>query len=385
MRSKSAFLTLLIFLVSTLAYVACGRQKLEWKGTITEKNGVVIVKNPKEPLYENAEFNIVQDLKIGQPLGKPEYMFSQIMSLEVDARGNIYAAESKENHIRVFDRKGIYLRTIGRPGQGPGEFTFPDNVHVNQAGEIMASDEGSRSIKYFSPDGKYLRQYLLKAFSVVKLDYDSADVFYIMDFSMEPPGFKLFRLDSRTGESSSLATWTLPLPPDLKRASIFDPIMSFAVMPDDRLLYGCPTEGYEIQIFSPQGRLEKKIIKDWDPQPVMAKEKEAILSERKRRFPSDQIQLDFPKFHPPYRVVKSDDLGRIIVHVYSEYSVEPSQETETFFDVFDNEGRYIARFHYPFKTLIEKPMLWRGGKFYTIEQDQDGYIYIVRYAVEFKF
>jgi hypothetical protein len=375
----------LIFLVSTLAYVACGRQKLKWKGTIIEKDGVVIVKNPKEPLYENAEFNIVQDLKIGQQAGKPEYMFSQITSLEVDAKGNIYAAESKENHIRVFDKKGVYLRTVGRTGQGPGEFTFPRHVHVNLAGEIMATDEGSRSVKVFSPDGSYLRQYLLKTFYPMEMDYGWGDVFYIMDFSMEPPGFKLFRLDSRTGESSSLATWTIPLPPDMKRASSFDPIMSFAVMPDDRLLYGCPTEGYEIQVFSPQGRLEKRILKDWDAQPVTAKEKEAILSELKKRFPSDQIQLDFPKFHPPYRVVKSDDLGRIMVHVYSEFTIEPSQETETLFDVFDNEGRYIARFHYPFKTLIEKPMLWRAGKFYTIEQDKDGYLYIVRYAVEFKF
>jgi len=385
MRSKSAFLTLLIFLVSTLAYVACCRQKLEWKGTITEKDGVVIVKNPKEPLYENAEFNIVQDLKIGQPSGKPEDMLSEIREIEVDANGNIYAVEFKENHIRVFDRNGLYLRTIGRPGQGPGEFGEPGNVHVNPAGEVMATDGGSQSVKVFSPDGTYLRQYFLKAFYPVKMDYSrEGDLLYVMTFSMEPPGFQLFRLDSRTGESLSLATWPMPLP-DPKRASIFDPIMSFAVMPDDRLLYGCPTEGYEIQIFSPQGRLEKKIFKDWDPQPVMAQEKEAILSEMKKRSPSNQPPLDFPKFNPPYRVVKSDDLGRIIVHVYSEYAAEPSQKTETLFDVFDNEGRYIARFHHPFKTLIEKPMLWKGGKFYTIEQDEDGYLYIVRYAVEFKF
>jgi hypothetical protein len=382
MRLKSIFLALLIILVSTLAYVACGRQKLEWKGTITEKDGVVIVKNPKEPLYENSEFNIVQDLKIGQPSGKPEYMFSQITSLEVDAKGNIYAAEAKENHIRVFDKKGVYLRTVGRPGQGPGEFTFPRHVHVNPAGEIMATDEASRSVKVFSPEGNYLRQYLLKTFYPMEMDYGGGDVFYIMDFSREPPGFQLFRLDSRTEESAQLAVWAIP---KMSRATVFEPIMSFAVMLDDRLLYGCPTEGYEIQIFSPQGHLEKKIIKDWDPQPVMAKEKEAILSELKKRYPSDQIQLDFPKFHPPYRVVKSDDSGRIIVHVYSEYTAEPSQKTESRFDIFDRDGRYLASFSYPFKTLIEKPMLWKAGKFYTVEQDEEGYLYIVRYTVEFKF
>jgi hypothetical protein len=372
----------LIILSCLLTTIVCKRQRLEWKGTITEKDGVVIVKNPKDPLYENAEVQIARDLKIGQPSGQPEYLFSQITSLEVDAEGNIYAADSKENHIRVFDKKGVYLRTVGRPGQGPGEFTTPRHVHVNPAGEIMATDEASRSVKVFSPDGSYLRQHLLKTFYPMEMDYGGGDVFYIMDFSMEPPGFKLSRLDSRTEKSLQLAVWAIP---NLSRATVFEPIMSFAVMPDGRLLYGCPTEGYEIQIFSPDGCLEKKIIKDWESQPVTAKEKEAILNELKKRFPSGQIDLEFPNFHPPYRVVKSDDSGRIIVHVHSEFAIEPSQETESLFDVFDREGRYVARFHYPFKTLMEKPMLWRGGKFYTIEQDEDGYLYIVRYAVEFGF
>lgn len=382
MRSKSVFLALLILLVSTMAYVACGRQKLEWKGTITEKNGVVIVKNPKEPLYRNSEFNIVQDLKIGQKAGKPEYMFSQITSLEVDAKGNIYAAESKENHIRVFDEKGVHLRTVGQPGQGPGEFTFPRHVHVNPAGEIMATDEASRSVKVFSPDGNYLRQYLLKTFYPMEMDYGGGDVFYIMDFSMEPPGFQLFRLDSRTEESIQLAVWEIP---KMSRMTVFEPIMSFNVMPDDRLLYGCPTEGYAIQIFSSLGRLERKIFKDWEPQPIRAEVKEAILNDVKKRFPSSQVQLEFPRSYPPYRVVKSDDLGHIIVHVYSEYAADPSQKVESLFDIFDTEGRYQASFTYPFKTLIEKPMLWRGGKFYTVEQDEDGFLYIVRYAADFNF
>jgi hypothetical protein len=84
-------------------------------------------------------------------------------------------------------------------------------------------------------------------------------------------------------------------------------------------------------------------------------------------------------------VVKSDDLGRIIVHAYSEFAADPSYKTESHFDIFDKDGRYLASFSYPFKTLIEKPMLWKAGKFYTVEQDEEGYLSIVRYAVEFKF
>jgi hypothetical protein len=363
---------------------ACKRPQSAWKGTITEEDGIVIVKNPREPLYPDAQVAIVQDLKIGQPSGEPEYMFSQITSIEVDPEGNIYAAEAKESHIRVFDKNGVYLRTIGRSGQGPGEFTLPRHVHVNPSGEIMASDEGSRSVKVFSREGAYLRQYFLKKYYSMEMDYGDGEVFYIMDFSREPLGFQLFRLDSRTEESAQLAVWAMPMP-DPKRASLFDPIMTFAVMPDGRLLYGCPTEGYEFRIFNAEGRLERRIFKDWDPRPVTAREQEAVYNARRERYPSDQIQLVFPKFHPPYRVVRSDDPGQIIVHVFSEFVADPSQRVDSLFDVFDTEGRYLGSFAYPFKTLVEKPMLWKAGKFYTVEQDEDGYLYIVRYAVGFKF
>ncbi len=371
-----------ILLLSACA--ACGGTKGAWEGKITEKDGVVIVSNPKKPLYENAEIKIVQDLKIGVPEGDQEYLFTEITDLAVDDDGNIYAIDLKGDDVRVFDRNGRFLRTIGRPGQGPGEFSGAGNLHVSSNGETMVTSEGSRSIEYFSPTGQYQRQYLLKAFSPVKVDYDSRGVYYVMDFSMEPPGFKLSRLDSRTEESAVLAKWPIPMP-DPKRVSIFDPIMSFAVMPDDRLLYGCPTEGYAILIFDARGHLQKRILKDWDPSPVADKERQAIVNEYKKRNPSNPIQLDFPRFHPPYRVVKCDDSGRLFVLSFSGITDDLSKERETVFDIFDQEGRYIAMIRHQFKALIEKPMLWKGGKFYTVEQDEAGFPSIVRYSASFGF
>jgi hypothetical protein len=47
-----------------------------------------------------------------------------------------------------------------------------------------------------------------------------------------------------------------------------------------------------------------------------------------------------------------------------------------------NNDRKGRRRH--LRTLVESP-LWKAGKLYTVEQDEDGYLYIVRYAVEFKF
>lgn len=43
-------------------------------------------------------------------------------SLAVDAQGRVYVVDSKPAIIKVFTRDGELVRTIGRDGEGPGEF-----------------------------------------------------------------------------------------------------------------------------------------------------------------------------------------------------------------------------------------------------------------------
>ena len=201
-----------------------------------------------------------------------------------------------------------------------------------------------------------------------------------MSYSLTSPGYELYRYDTKSDKAASLALWTLNL--DMSRVSLFDPIMSFSVMPDGQLVYGCPKDGYEIAIFNPQGRLAKKIFREWTPRPVTDREKESILAQRRKNLPAQKVPIDFPKFHAPYYAVNTDDDGHIIVQAFSEYLDDPGQRSESIFDIFDREGRYLAEIRCSLKGLYEKPILWKNGKFYTIEQDEEGYLSIVRYAVE---
>jgi hypothetical protein len=57
--------------------VSCVQQKTEWKGSIEEKDGVRIVKNPKEPMYDEGVFQVEENLSIGIREGNENYMFSQ--------------------------------------------------------------------------------------------------------------------------------------------------------------------------------------------------------------------------------------------------------------------------------------------------------------------
>lgn len=92
------------------------------------------------------------------------------------------------------------------------------------------------------------------------------------------------------------------------------------------------------------------------------------------RTPSD-IKIEFPKHHPAFVHLSLDEDGRIFVKTY-----EKVKDGEGYYyDVFDSEGRYIAKV--PLKT---RPGVWKTDKLYTIEEDEEGYLYIKRYSVEWK-
>lgn len=121
MKTIDKCFSILLFHLILIMAISCSQHKTEWKGTIEEENGVTVVKNSKEPVYGNEVFSIEEDLKIGEVEGDENYMFSQIRYLAVDNAENIYVADTKEMHVKVFDKNGEFLRVIGKAGQGPGE------------------------------------------------------------------------------------------------------------------------------------------------------------------------------------------------------------------------------------------------------------------------
>jgi len=72
----------------------------------------------------------------------------------VDKKGDIYISDSYNHHIKVFDRDGKYLRTIGRKGRGPGDLYRPRIITFSPEDDLVVLENGSLRIQYFSPLGK---------------------------------------------------------------------------------------------------------------------------------------------------------------------------------------------------------------------------------------
>jgi hypothetical protein len=89
--------------------VSFGEQKAKWKGKIETLNGIKVIKNPKEPLYGKDVFSLAEELSIGKAGRGEEYIFSRIRSIAVDEKESIYVLDTKEAHVKVFDKNGDYV------------------------------------------------------------------------------------------------------------------------------------------------------------------------------------------------------------------------------------------------------------------------------------
>lgn len=157
-------------------------QKSIWKGTISNENGVTVIKNPKETMYGADILHLEEGLSIGKAEGKEEFQFTEIRSprsaVAVDDQGNIYVLDVRDCWVKVFDKDGKFLRTVGKKGQGPGEFEGPYQLILSAQNEIIVEELLTRRLTFFSLNGVYLKRVSLVQAGIADINMDSAENIY---------------------------------------------------------------------------------------------------------------------------------------------------------------------------------------------------------------
>ncbi|MCJ7681702.1 MAG: 6-bladed beta-propeller, partial [Candidatus Aminicenantes bacterium] len=146
----------LVFAVVLLCFwAACGTSKTEWTGSSEVLDGVTVVSNPDEPLFGELTLDLEKDLKIGTDTDDNS-MFYRVRGIAVDERGRIFVADMSNYRVQVFDGEGRYVQTIGRSGQGPGEFETHDKLRFGgENGNLYVLDR-FRTLEIFDPNGKFI-------------------------------------------------------------------------------------------------------------------------------------------------------------------------------------------------------------------------------------
>jgi len=347
---------------------ACGREK--WQGTIVKEGDVTVVRNPRKPLFESPVLELEEDLSIGGPQAEGEHVFGRILTFIVDDEGSIYVLDQKDSHIKVFDDAGRYLRTIGRKGQGPGELFMPLTLSLNRTTGELAVLQLSRRISYFKTDGTFLRQQPLKDTMALRGQVDSRGNIYVIDL-VHGDRDSNYVVKKLSPDASMISVMAQAPAPGTDRPNPFMAIPSFQIDRNDALVYGCP-ETYEVQFMAASdGKVFKKIQREYDPVPVTEAEKKDRLAAVP---PGSGITYDFSKFHSAYEGFFMSDLGHLFVRTW-----EKTDDGKVVCDVFDAEGRFLGRI--PLKSYGISIL---KGKYYALEQDEEGYQYVKRYAVSWK-
>jgi hypothetical protein len=139
-----------------------------WKGTIETKDSVQYFHNPKEGLWEKDKTKKLKADRVfalGSLNANEDYLFSWVQQITTDLEGNIFACDSKEHRIQVYNEKGKYLRSIGGKGKGPGELLRPMKTKIGKNGNIYVDDNLNYRISIFNQNGEFKNSFRIDGFS----------------------------------------------------------------------------------------------------------------------------------------------------------------------------------------------------------------------------
>lgn len=372
---KQLYLIFVFILIFSCSPQKIKKERPVWKGTEETIDGVTIIKNPRKPMYDEGVFLLEEELTIGDKEIESGYDFEVITTIRADDNGNIYVLDAKAQQVKVFDESGKYLRNIGRKGQGPGEFSLPSGLHIISKNEIMVSSI-TRRLSFFSLSGKFLRQINNSPdpFPVP----DSSGNFIVKTWNASDGGkivTDLKKLNSDLELIFSIGKLEVESPLGQKKLNAFSTLLYFTVLTDDSIVWGI-NNAFQLSVVDPRGNLVKKIQMDFDPVRVAEEYKKDYLKRNNDDLSRSRgITYKFPEYFPVFKNISTDDQGRIIVGTYIS-----DTENNNLFDVFDSEGRYVAKI-----AMKNNPVYWKKGKLYSAEEDDEGFLTVKRYKVTWNY
>jgi DNA-binding beta-propeller fold protein YncE len=88
--------------------------------------------------------------------GRPQDLFSRPTDVAWDAAGDIFVADGLGNaRIAKFDKDGKFIKSWGKRGTANGEFSVIRSIAVDAQGNVYASDTGNKRVQVFDNDGNY--------------------------------------------------------------------------------------------------------------------------------------------------------------------------------------------------------------------------------------
>lgn len=127
---------------------------------------VEVVENGALPLDSLVRWSIepAPQLTIGVSEGADAYQLFRVRDATIMADGRVAIANSGSGEIRVFDREGTHVVSMGGPGSGPGEFQFLQDIARWVGDSIIGWDRRQLRISVFDAAGNHGRTFRIREY-----------------------------------------------------------------------------------------------------------------------------------------------------------------------------------------------------------------------------
>lgn len=115
-----------------------------------------IIRLPAEDRWLEPEFEEVY--RIGSLSAADWEQFGYVRKVAFDGAGRLHVFDMQAANIVVLDQDGGLQHTIGRRGEGPGEFKNALSFAVNPDGQVVVADWGDLAYEIFDAAGDYKRR-----------------------------------------------------------------------------------------------------------------------------------------------------------------------------------------------------------------------------------
>jgi hypothetical protein len=381
-----------VFIFGVVGGVSAGPVRVEDKS--------VVVANPKDPVPpagQRKRLVFKEELTIGAAEGDENYLFEKNIQVAADEKGAIYVVNWDRKRIQKYDAKGKYLFTMGRKGQGPGEFQNIWSPRFDGQGRIYATDISAARVIFFDkengrfqveiktgqqagavfllPNGMYFSSTTMDKQTQNMMSYVTVYGIFGKDFKLQTElhrDFIEFKPAAPRGPRAQFLA-------GIMSETAFKPLLNPCVTDDGKIVIAYPAS-YEVKIYDDRGKASLIIRKDDKPKPVTDAHRkyyfetsvmEFLAGNQSYMAVKEDVRkaMTYPKFLPAYRFCYPMDNGWLFV-------VEDSLLESSRIDLFDQKGVYIGRFDTDLPVSL---LTFANGKAYAVA-DVEGFKYVKRYG-----
>jgi len=388
-RKYSPALKILAIALLFASVAGCGSSNV----TMEEIDGVLHVTNPDEPLRPNIRIVFEELFRIGDDeQAGDEYLLSYIGGIATGTDHRTYVQLIGEDIIKAYDAEGHYLRTIGRPGQGPGELSFAQGISFGPDGNLWVPSRTSIRIVIFTPEGEFVKNIPFGVMPPMNI-LTTADGFmglhtetrYLGGTTLEMD-FLLRRFDASGDTLNTLSKSTVEIDYLDMQMGKFVEFAPLFTQDHEGRVWQCRARSdvYRLNVWNTDGTLSMVVEKDV---PVMRKTEEEIEEEREivlgimEQMVGGQMPegTDFDYQPDSNRAFLGypycDPEGLVWVQVGLPNSFDGNQ-----FDLYDERGRFLQRIVIE-GVKIPAYLQFVDDRLYVAETDPEGVPQIIAYRI----